>query len=342
MTTRQKLGMILLGVCFCFIVGESTLLAQQKVNAQYCSYSVGSTQYIWTVAHANLINKYSKKIQVNPSFCGAETAVIKLLGQGKTEFGEICNMEVEFAKRGEWGYKKNPEDAKNYVKKLRAVFYEPYGSMQMITLANSTIFSYKDLRGKRVSLGSAAHTAHPILKLAFKTEGLDWEKGDYSPVYFSGGSGQGPDCCADGTLDAYYNNPSRQPSTMNITTTHKIRLFGFSSLEKSKEFFAVMDKTYGKGLIRPIVLQPKLYGENQVNTEPVNCIAFDLIIATRADLDDEIVYEFTKHLFDNLKEFYETGGMDSKLITLEGAMKNISIPFHPGALKYYREKGLIK
>jgi hypothetical protein len=337
----KKTGLAFLGIAFVWMVAGNLALAQQKTNVQYCAYSVGSTQYIWTAAHANLINKYSKKIQATPAFCGAETAVVKLLGQGKIEFGEVNNMELEFAKRGEWGYSRNPDAGKEYVKKIRAVFFQPYGSMQMITLADSGIKSYKDLKGKRVSLGSSAHTAHPILKMAFKVEGLN--ESDYHPVYFSGGSGQGPDGCADKTLDAYYtNNPSTQPASMNLATLQKIRLFGFSSPEKSKEFFDLVEKKYGKDLLRPIVLKPGLYGKNQVNTEPVNCIAFDLIIATRADLGEDIVYDFTKSLFDNMNEFYETGGKDGKIVTLEGAMKNIGISFHPGALKYYREKGLVK
>lgn len=280
-------------------------------------------------------------MQATATFCGAETAVVKLLGQGKIEFGEVNNMEVEFAKRGEFGYSKQPEAGKEYVKKIRAVFFQPYGSMQMITMANSEIKSYKDLKGKKVSLGSAAHTAHPILKMAFEVEGL--KQGDYSPLYLSGGSGQAPDGCADGSLDAYYtNNPGAQPSTMNIATINKIRMFGFSSPAKSKEFFDMIDKKYGKGMLRPYSCLPGTYGKMQVNTEPTNCIAFDLVIATRADMSDDLVYEFTKTLFEHLPQFYETAGKDAKLITLADAMKNVNIPFHPGALKYYREKGLIK
>lgn len=337
----KKTTFILFVLCIFALLISTTTSAEQKLNVQYCSYSVGSTQYIWTAAHANLINKYSTKIQATPTFCGAETAVVKLLGQSKIEFGEVANMELEFAKRGEWGYSKQPEAAKEYVKNIRAVFFEPYGSMQMITLADSGIKSYKDLKGKRVSLGSSAHTAHPILKMAFEIEGL--KEADYKPVYFSGGSGQGPDGCADRTLDAYYtNNPSTQPSSMDLASINKIRLFGFSSPAKSREFFDMIDKKYGKNLLQPITLKPGLYGKNQVNTEPIDCIAFDLVIATRVDLDDNTVYEFTKSLFDHLPEFYDTAGNDSKLITLAGAMKNINIPFHPGALKYYREKGLIK
>jgi len=336
MATFICLFFILLGICF-----ADPVFAQQKLNAQYCAYSVGSTQYIWTAAHANLINKYASGLQATPTFCGAETAVVKMLGQGKIDFGEVNSLEMEFAKRGEWGYSKDPQAGKKYAENIRAVFYQPYGSMQMITLAESGIKSYKDFKGKKVSLGSAAHTAHPILKMAFEIEGLA-EK-DYSPIYFSGGSGQGPDGCADRSLDAYYtNNPSTQPSSMDLATLHKIRLIGFSTPQKSKEFFDKMDLKYGKGLLLPISLQPGLYGSNQVNQEPVGCIAFNLVIATRADMQEEAVYEFTKVLFDNLKEFYEAAGKDSELITLEGAVKDVGFPYHPGALKYYREKGVVK
>jgi uncharacterized protein len=337
----KKIAMVIFGISICMVLSLSSVLAQQKMGVQYCSYSVGSTQYVWTAAHSNLINKYSKKISATPNFCGAETAVVKLLGQGKTEFGEVNSLELEFSKKGEWGYSKNPQGGKEYYEKVRAVFFEPYGSMQMITLADSGIKSYKDLKGKKISLGSAAHTAHPILKMAFKTEGLN--ENDYHPLYLSGGSGQAPDGCADRSLDAYYtNNPGAQPSTMNIATINKIRMFGFSSPQTQKEFFDMIEKKYGKGMLRPYSCSPGTYGKNQVNTEPTHCIAFDLIIATRADVGEDVVYEFTKSLFDHLDEFYDTAGKDSKLITLEGAMKNINIPFHPGALKYYREKGLVK
>ena len=177
--------------CACVVWGMclNNVLAHKKPMFSIASYSVGSTQYLWTASHANLINKYSTKMQATAAFCGAETAVVKLLGQNKIEFGEVANIELEFAKRGEWGYSKQPEAGKEYVKNIRAVFFEPYGSMQMITLADSGIKSYKDLKGKKVSLGSAAHTAHPILKMAFEIEGL--KQGDYTALYMSGGSGAG-------------------------------------------------------------------------------------------------------------------------------------------------------
>ena len=105
----------------------------------------------------------------------------------------------------------------------------------------------------------------------------------------------------------------------------------------------MIEKKYGKGMLRPYSCLPGTYGKMQVNTEPTSCIAFDLVIATRANMSDDLVYDFTKALFENLPQFFtRLPGKDAKLITLADAMKNVNIPFHPGALKYYREKGLIK
>jgi TRAP-type uncharacterized transport system substrate-binding protein len=66
------------------------------------------------------------------------------------------------------------------------------------------------------------------------------------------------------------------------------------------------------------------------------------MIATRIDMPEDVVYEYTKVLFDNMNEFYEIGAY-SDLIKPEKAVKNLKagIPLHPGAAKYYYEKGLL-
>ena len=342
MVTRQNMLIIFVSVIITLAFSMGNAFAADRKAVQYCTYSVGSVQYLFSAAHANLINKYSKKIQVTPAFCGAETAVVKLLGQGKIEFGEVANLEIDFAKKGEYNWAQMPEATrKAYADNVRAIFFEEYGPNQMITLAKSGIKSFKDLKGKIVSLGSAQCTSGGIMMQAIEMDGLPL--GQYKIVRLSGGSGQAPDGCADGTLDAYWTNaPGIQPSTMNIATNNQIRMFGFSTKENQNKFLAYMEKKYGPDRAYVATLPAKLYGKNQVNTEPVDVVAYDLIIATHAGMDDETVYEFTKHLFDNLPEFRETAGQYGKLITLEKAMTKIHIPFHPGALKYYREKGLIK
>jgi len=339
----KRVGIIFLGFCFISMMAGGPVLAQDKTKVEFCGYSVGSPQYIWTAAHANLVNKYSKAVMATPAFCGAETAVVKMLGQGKTQFGEVCALELEFAKQGLWGFKKDPKQGKEFYEKIRAVYFQPYGTIEMVTLAESGIKSFKDFKGKKISFGSAAHTGHPIMKYALEAEGLTEGK-DYTAVYLSCGSGHGPDAVADRTCAACYCiSPGGMPSVMNLSTLNKIRIVGFSSSDVQKKFFAMMDEKFGQNhALRPSVSPPGIYGKNQVNTEPTLSVAYDLIWATRADLDANVVYEVTKALFDHLDEFYQTAGDPSRNVTLKDAVKNIPLPIHPGAEKYFREKGVLK
>jgi TRAP transporter TAXI family solute receptor len=65
------------------------------------------------------------------------------------------------------------------------------------------------------------------------------------------------------------------------------------------------------------------------------------ILVTRADISDEEAYQMTKQLFENLPELV-AAHKAAKGIKLENAVKGLPIPLHPGAEKYYREKGLLK
>jgi TRAP transporter TAXI family solute receptor len=337
----KKSGIFLL-VLWASIMSISIQPAHAGYDIELCAYSVGSPQYIWTAGHAQLINKYFKEINATPAFCGAETAVVKLLGTGKTDFGEVSHLELIIAKRGTEKYKRFGKKSKAlFYDKLRAVYFQPYGPMSVVTLASSGIKSFKDFKGKKVSFGSAAHTGTIVLRHALEAEGLEAGK-DYTPVYFSCGSGHGPDAVADRSIDGCYCiSPGKMPAIMNLSTLNKVRLIGFSSEAVRGKFFKILDEKYGKGQhgIFPQDIPVGLYGKNQVNESPTLSMAYNLIWATRDSMDTEVVYKVTKALFDNLEEFYAFGA-NTEQITLEKATQNLTIPMHPGAVKYFKEKGI--
>ena len=64
-------------------------------------------------------------------------------------------------------------------------------------------------------------------------------------------------------------------------------------------------------------------------------------VVTSADADDDIVYALTRELFENLDEF-KTQHPAFAVLTKEGMLKGLSAPLHPGAIKYYKEAGLMK
>ena len=70
----------------------------------------------------------------------------------------------------------------------------------------------------------------------------------------------------------------------------------------------------------------------------VNSLAVGTFTATRADMPEEAMYTFTKAFFQNLKQFYPVHA-SAKQYTLKGSLANPTIPYHPGAVRYYKEVG---
>lgn len=63
------------------------------------------------------------------------------------------------------------------------------------------------------------------------------------------------------------------------------------------------------------------------------------MLAVSADLSEDTVYKMTKILFENVDQLRAVH-QKAQLISLETALDGMSIPLHPGAIKYYEEKGL--
>ncbi len=77
---------------------------------------------------------------------------------------------------------------------------------------------------------------------------------------------------------------------------------------------------------------------NQEKT--VRSIAHPNVLAVHADVPDEVVYQVTKTLWENLPSLHEIH-QATKDMALSKALKGIGAPLHPGAIRYYREKGLV-
>jgi len=87
-----------------------------------------------------------------------------------------------------------------------------------------------------------------------------------------------------------------------------------------------------------VQLPPNTY---KGQTAPVNTLAVMAIWATHDGVTDQMAYEVTKALFENTETLGQVHPK-GKEIALKTALLSVSIPLHPGAEKYYREKGLIK
>jgi hypothetical protein len=70
----------------------------------------------------------------------------------------------------------------------------------------------------------------------------------------------------------------------------------------------------------------------------LDAVAVGTFAATRADVPDDLIYEFTKAFFENIEQFYPVHA-SAKEYTVAGSLEEPTIPFHPGAIRYYKEIG---
>jgi TRAP transporter TAXI family solute receptor len=76
------------------------------------------------------------------------------------------------------------------------------------------------------------------------------------------------------------------------------------------------------------------------NDKDIDTAAVQNYLVTRSNLSDDVVYQMTKSLFDNLPAL-QAAHAAAKAIDLNKAAKNPPVPLHPGAAKFYKEKGVL-
>jgi TRAP transporter TAXI family solute receptor len=73
--------------------------------------------------------------------------------------------------------------------------------------------------------------------------------------------------------------------------------------------------------------------------EDIRTAAQPNFLAVRADVEDDVVYEVTKVIFDNLSFLYSVHKA-TRVMTLDNAVEGLPVPLHPGAVRFYRERGI--
>lgn len=192
-----------------------------------------------------------------------------------------------------------------------------------------------DLKGKRVFAGppggASTTIALNIIEAStgykpgadFEVARLDWTSGSQA--------------FQDRQVDlAVLPSELPSPSISQFALLNKIRFIDIPVEARDKAPLTDTLSVPGRTLVE---IGPDVYGENQVNEEAVTTVGSWIGIGTQAGTDEELVYQVTKAIFENIEEFYETADW-MKFITPETALTQMNVPLHAGALRYYREIGV--
>jgi TRAP transporter TAXI family solute receptor len=263
---------------------------------------------------SNLVSEYAEGLTMVPIVTEGGIQNPRLIDSKDVEFA-ITNIALSnSAKAGTAPYDK--------VMNIAAVASLYPSILHAFTLANSSINSFADLKGKRVAVGPAGGGTIQMLEEIFKVYGMTVK--DITPSYLSYSDGFSQ--LADGNVDAAFGlSGYPAAAVMQTIATNKIKAI---QIEKDK--------------IKAILNAVPVYDEFVVAKDVYKLEADAVflgqqnILITQADMSDEIVYSVVKALFENLPEFAATNS-SAKQISIERAPKTV-IPLHPGAAKYYAEK----
>jgi TRAP transporter TAXI family solute receptor len=248
---------------------------------------------------------------------------IETIMKGEREFGLTMANIAMLGKQG-------AEPFKAQVKGVSGWFSAHYGYWYLLTRADSKIRTVADLKGKRVAIGNPGDGDEALNKEVFARLGLKWT--DFKPEY--SGFSSALDLIKQNQIDAFaYVAAPKLPSLTELMTTKKLRMVAIAPASLKK---LAADLPY-------VVLRPmsrKDYPALEM-PEEATMVSMNHIVICSEKLDTELVYKMTKAVFANLDSIRQVSKA-FEVITLKSAVSGMPIPFHPGAVKLYKELGLMK
>ena len=325
---------------FAATVVAATVLAAGAAQADKQYYKLGSfppgtSPYIVNTAFATAVNKYVPDAEIQISATGAATLHQLLVTEGKMDFamGAATGAQLMYRQQGPF---KKVTDGPARIAKMPMLFSYPIGAYHFVTYANSDITRLSDLKGKKVFLGPPGGVAtRNVILIVEAMTGLQPEK-DFTQVKM--GWGAAAQAFQDRKFDVWVpvtNAPS--PQIQQIALSNKIRILG---LDKEKFDRPAWKKYWSQPGRSLVTIEPGVYGENQVNTEPALTTGAFVGMIARHDIPEETIYRMVKAFWDHIDETHAMAKWAKKSITPEIGVSAIAGKLHPGAAKYYAEKGL--
>ena len=278
-------------------------------------------------AIAKMVNKKKAEygIRATVESTGGSVFNVNAVMNGDLEFGIVQSDKQYQAFNGleEWKDKGAEKD-------LRAVFSIHPESVTLIAAVDAGILDIKDLKGKKVNLGNPGSGQLGNSIDALETVGIDPEK-DLQAEKVK--ASEAPGLLQDGRIDAFFYTVGHPNGAIKEATSgaRKVRFASITDVDK----LIAKNPYYAKSFI-PIAMYDGAQNDKDIPTFGVKAT-----LVTSAKVPDEVVYAITKEVFENFDEFKSLHPAYANL-TKESMLEGLSAPIHPGALKYYKEAGLIK
>jgi len=246
--------------------------------------------------------------------------------EDKIQMG-IVQSDVQYnALHGESGWEEEGPQ-----KDLRAIFSIHAESVNLIAADDSEIESIMDLVGKKVHIGHEGSGQRQNSIDILTAMGIDYEN---DLILADGPTSSAPEMLQNEEIDAFFYTVGH-PSQTLITATRGDRSVHFVPISGENIQELIEEKPYYAMSMIPYEKYPGVS-----NNEDVETIGVKATLVTSESAPDDVVYELTRIIFENLDEFKDMHPAYEDL-TPENMLEGLSAPIHKGALRYFREANLI-
>lgn len=313
------------GILMCALVmalGGTTAWAQKKdVRLSIATGGTGGVYYPLGGGMASVISKHVAYIEATAEVTSASVDNCLLVGAGKADLALVMADTAldAFQAKGKFKDKLPIRTA--------AVLYP--NNMHVVTVEGKGIEKISDLKGKRVSTGSPGSGTEVMALRVLEAFGIDPEK-DLKRDKL--GASESAGALKDGKIDAYFwvgGLPTASVTDLGATPGIKLKLVGHD------EAVSKMNEKYG-----PLYVKGKIPAKTYPGQDadvPI-AVVWNLLICNEK-AKESVIYDVLKALFENKSELVAVH-QEGKHLEVSSQKEGSPIPFHPGAVKFFGEKGV--
>jgi len=321
---KQLAGKI--GILTAALLTLTTLTAPAVAQQKFVTIGTGGVTGVYYAvggAVCRLMNKDRAKtgLRCSVESTGGSVFNVNAIKSGELDFG-LAQSDIQFnAFKGAGSFKDKADPD------LRAVYSVHPEPFTVLARKDSGVTKFEDFKGKRFNIGNPGSGTLASMEELLKQMG--WSDASFSLAAQLKADEQGTALC-DNKIDGFYYGVGHPSAAIQDPTTacgaKLISLTGpaIDALVKEHPYYAKAEIPGG------------MYANNPNPTETYGVLA---TVVTSSKVSDDVVYNLVKATFDNFDEFKKLhpafANLDPKAMIKNG----LSAPLHPGAIKYYKEKG---
>jgi len=302
-------------------VAFSGIAAAQNISI--ATGGTGGVYYPLGGGMAAALSKFVPGMQATAEVTGGSVDNLKLIGSGKPYIALTMADAGQDALKGVDKFKGNAVSLKTLM-----ILYP--NRMHVVTVEGRGINKMSDLKGKRVSTGSPGSATEVMAFRVIEAAGLDKDK-DMKRERL--GVAESVNAVKDSKIDAFFwvgGLPTAAVTDLANTPGTKVKLVDHA------ETVGPMNKKYGNLYVEDAIPKATYKGMDADNKQATVMN----ILVSHANMDDKTAYNIVKTIFDKRDDLIAVH-KEAANFRLENQKASASpIPFHPGAIRYFAEKGV--